>query len=569
MMHRGKTFLELFEEAKKGDKTAIDALEALAIGPPSNTDALTTLGTCYYSGYGVAQDYKKAHEIYDKAAKAGCDMAKYSLGHLFQYGLGVTTVAQTAAYWYYEAARGITSKTASTNKAFQQLEVLANASPPNPAVLTTLGSCYYNGYGVTQNDAKAIEFYSKAAQYNYDLAMYNLGVAFEVGRGVEKNLSVATYWYRRAKNKITTETKDINLAASRLALLASAESKEIKIPSDSAFDKQVVIDCMGTGVSFSQLALTPVQKWNSTRADKCHLMRGADLLNKKEQLDFLENKETGLVRIYIVGHCWVGCDFLVDNNKNKIHFNQLAEALKYFIKDKNVVINLIACCAGKGLKPTHEDSFAAKLHLALRELTKKDIPVVARASLVSVFIKEQKKITFMLPKLEEYKTNYDAILTRPEINETLPTQSFYLNKQPDSKVTFMLDEKKQQIRIDAYKEKLRKKTSEIRIKSINQWKSDAISNIKLIIKTTSIKEKEALLTSWLSLFNSDQSEEKIYHLMQQEFMNADSVLRSHSRSISKFFNRPTNAIVKVKKIIENGRMLFNTALYSHLSASPS
>ena len=43
---------------------------------------------------------------------------------------------------------------------------------------------YDNGQGVTQNYAKAFEWYSKAAAQEYAIAQTNLGVMYANGRGV-------------------------------------------------------------------------------------------------------------------------------------------------------------------------------------------------------------------------------------------------------------------------------------------------------------------------------------------------------------------------------------------------
>ena len=54
-----------------------------------NTAATINLGRLYEEGWGVAQDYGKACEWYQKAADAGNAPAMLNLGWLYQNGLAV------------------------------------------------------------------------------------------------------------------------------------------------------------------------------------------------------------------------------------------------------------------------------------------------------------------------------------------------------------------------------------------------------------------------------------------------------------------------------------------------
>jgi len=61
-----------------------------------------------------------------------------------------------------------------------------------------VGNCYYNGWGVTQDYAKAVEWYKKAAEQGSDAAQNNLGFCYENGNGVKKDINQATVWYKKA-----------------------------------------------------------------------------------------------------------------------------------------------------------------------------------------------------------------------------------------------------------------------------------------------------------------------------------------------------------------------------------
>lgn len=68
----------------------------------------------------------------------------------------------------------------------------------NSDAMVNLGVCYFNGTGVKQNEEKAVELYSKAAEMNHSSAMYNLGYCYSHGRGVNQNEEKAVEFYRLA-----------------------------------------------------------------------------------------------------------------------------------------------------------------------------------------------------------------------------------------------------------------------------------------------------------------------------------------------------------------------------------
>ena len=66
-------------------------------------------GNRYYFGYNyrnyvVKQNYKKAIELYEKAASLGHIGAMYMLGRMYLYGIGCSQDYQTAKEWLEAAA---------------------------------------------------------------------------------------------------------------------------------------------------------------------------------------------------------------------------------------------------------------------------------------------------------------------------------------------------------------------------------------------------------------------------------------------------------------------------------
>jgi TPR repeat protein len=102
--------------------------------------AMGGLGTTYARGWGVAQDYAKAREWYEKAADSGEPTAMAGLGWLYEGGRGVAQDSAKALEWYEKAA-----------------------DKGDATAMRNLGVLYAKGQGVTQDYVKAREWYEKAA----------------------------------------------------------------------------------------------------------------------------------------------------------------------------------------------------------------------------------------------------------------------------------------------------------------------------------------------------------------------------------------------------------------------
>ena len=93
------------------------------------------LGLCYRQGRGVQQDDAEAARLFRLGADQGDDAARYQLADLYRTGKGVQQ-DEAAAF---------------------QLYSLAARDGDFPAAMRSLGLCYEQGVGVTQDLAKARE----------------------------------------------------------------------------------------------------------------------------------------------------------------------------------------------------------------------------------------------------------------------------------------------------------------------------------------------------------------------------------------------------------------------------
>ncbi|MCR5315407.1 MAG: caspase family protein [Bacteroidaceae bacterium] len=119
-----KLFQDMLEYAKKGD-----------------ADAQVLVGSYYYNGQGVGQDYAQAASWFRKAADQGIAEAQYNLGNCYKNGKGVKQDYAQAVAWHRKAA--------------EQGFALAQ---------TSLAIFYYNGQGVTKDYAQAVAWFRKAAE---------------------------------------------------------------------------------------------------------------------------------------------------------------------------------------------------------------------------------------------------------------------------------------------------------------------------------------------------------------------------------------------------------------------
>src|SRR5437868_1947968 len=64
-----------------------------------NAQAQSNLGSLYYNGQGIPQDYAKARQWYEKAAAQGYAEAQFSLGVLYSKGRSVPQDYVQARQW--------------------------------------------------------------------------------------------------------------------------------------------------------------------------------------------------------------------------------------------------------------------------------------------------------------------------------------------------------------------------------------------------------------------------------------------------------------------------------------
>ena len=162
-------------QAQDKPSTAQELADLRASAEAGDTDTQVLLGTMYYIGAGVPQDFAEAVAWFRKAAEQGHAEAQGFLGMIHANGDGVPQDDAEASVWFRKAAE--------QGDADAQL---------------TIGLRYANGRGVPQDDAEAVAWFRKAAEQGDAEALHNIGVSYSKGRGVPQDDIEAVAWYRRA-----------------------------------------------------------------------------------------------------------------------------------------------------------------------------------------------------------------------------------------------------------------------------------------------------------------------------------------------------------------------------------
>ncbi len=178
-------------------------------------DAQFNLGSMYYSGNGVEQDYKAAKKYFRSAAARGDAAAQHMLGRMYAKGMGVPQCYQKAMTLYelgaaqgdsksqsalalmYKEGRGVPKNYAKALK-----WNLLSAQQGDMVSQCNLGNMYKKGLGVAQDYKEAVRWYQLSVDQGADVACYQLGDMYENSAGgifgVRKNRPKAALLYKMA-----------------------------------------------------------------------------------------------------------------------------------------------------------------------------------------------------------------------------------------------------------------------------------------------------------------------------------------------------------------------------------
>mgnify|MGYP001557269015 CR=1 FL=1 len=182
-----------------------------------NAEAALIVGLKYMS----AGSDTNAAQWLERAANGHQAVGQYTLGTLYERGIGVGKNPAEAIRWYQFAA-----------------------DQGNRKAMYRLGIAYSQGAGVDLDYTKAAEWFEKAANAGLVDAQFNLAVLYERGEGVPQSLLDAYKWYA-----IAASHGDKESAARVEALSAQLASDDLQVAQKSAqefaptaFDRQANLE---------------------------------------------------------------------------------------------------------------------------------------------------------------------------------------------------------------------------------------------------------------------------------------------------------------------------------------
>jgi tetratricopeptide (TPR) repeat protein len=167
--------LRAYKRASESKRLANRASQTRTQAEQGDVKSERLLGSMYYYGRGVPQDYAQAAQWFRNAADQGDAEAEYDLSFMYYGGKGVPLDYTTGVLWCRKSA----------DQGFAKAEA-------------GLGNTYRRGLGVPQDYDEAIRWYRKAADQNDPSAESALGYMYHHGQGIPQDDYEAVRWYRRA-----------------------------------------------------------------------------------------------------------------------------------------------------------------------------------------------------------------------------------------------------------------------------------------------------------------------------------------------------------------------------------
>ena len=212
-----------------------------------SAEAKYDLANAYEKGTGVDVDEALAFRLYTECAEAGNTDAIYRLGAYYE-----SRHQTSQALELYERAEqnGHVTAKARANAMRAAIgkakKLLADAQNGDAKSQFLYGQCCEEGKGVEKNMNLAFFWYFKAAQAGNVKAQYKVGQCFEAGIGTAQNTDSAIEWYTRA----TRSEKPYSVAFFRLYELFT-EGRIVK--ADPAYAQRCLVDSADYGYTVAAL----------------------------------------------------------------------------------------------------------------------------------------------------------------------------------------------------------------------------------------------------------------------------------------------------------------------------
>jgi TPR repeat protein len=159
--------------------------------------AYYSLGNIYENGIGVQKNDKKAYEYYKNGAEIGETSCITSLGRMYENGQYVEENINKAVHWYQMASQKNCPKAQlALGKIYYY-----GMSPNHISSLSNIDKNNRNYQRVEKNFYEAINLFQKSAEQGETEAQVYLGLCYENGYGVVKDYLMAKMYFEKASKQ--------------------------------------------------------------------------------------------------------------------------------------------------------------------------------------------------------------------------------------------------------------------------------------------------------------------------------------------------------------------------------
>ncbi|MBW8308722.1 MAG: SEL1-like repeat protein [Candidatus Paracaedibacteraceae bacterium] len=144
--------------------------------------AKVNLGDMLLSGKGSPPDALGAFKLFKEATQEEITQAYFRLGEMYAYGQGIEKDLHQAIGWFTKAA-------------------LKDDDWSSYEAQFIIGSFYYKGIILKQEDTKAAYWYLKAAENGHSEAQWWIGLLYRLGAGVTRDLIKSYEWLKVSAKK--------------------------------------------------------------------------------------------------------------------------------------------------------------------------------------------------------------------------------------------------------------------------------------------------------------------------------------------------------------------------------
>ena len=179
-----------------------------------------------YRGYTHSQDYSKAFELFQEAAKKRKSVAYMYLGRMYRDGLGIEKNYDLAKKWFTRADK--------SGHEFAILDIstidnMIGAENGDLEAMWKLANGYMEGFHISLDVNEALRWYRTAAENGHVKSQESLGYIYYKGKGVPLNIPLSPHlisfsWFLDKCISCGTNTISFDISPAILVMIFSISS---------------------------------------------------------------------------------------------------------------------------------------------------------------------------------------------------------------------------------------------------------------------------------------------------------------------------------------------------------